>query len=337
MTWGNNKNAEESISAPSHAYGQWLYFENPIDAAEVVKPAPEHIGATVHLYTDGSCKGANDTFDKKAFAGWGCNMILEREDSKKEMHFSGGLYNCDPHTAELSAVYQGLLRIKEHCNVHIHSDSQYVISALKNLPEFIEKRTKAIDLIPVNQRSMLEKRELGRLELWARVQKQLERASIRGLTIQWIKSHQMDDGKTLEEGKTRGSIRDIQGNHTADRLSNIGVIQGIVTALQKLSELASSNPQKYEWSSEVLRKNFSVSAFARETAAVWLTENPKLLTQDIINNILDPYTSRRIENCVRKGTKLETRHPQLSQMLVSGEKPQQPQPRSSNVSTYPSA
>lgn len=317
MTWGRYENAKADIGVqePNHAYGQWFMFENPINKPEVVKTAPHYIDTTIHLYTDGSSKGAAQTRDRKCFSGWGCNMIVENRQGSSQHTFSGGLYNADQHTAELSAVYQALQRIKQPCKIHIHSDSQYVITALKNLPEFIEKRNQAIEMIEPGERSMLEKMELKRLELWRRVERELNKPQIKGMTIQWIKSHQMDDQSLDYDKISPETMRDIRGNDMADKLSNIGVVNGIVQGLSKLAELHATDEAAYKWSSDILRKNFAASAFCKEVAIMYLVEKNDLLTPDIISNILDTYSSTRISAAIRDGINVVPVHSALIQTI----------------------
>jgi ribonuclease HI len=77
---------------------------------------PEHLLKKVLLITDGACKG------NPGPGGWAC--ILRFGEIKKEM------YGSEPHTTnnrmELTAAIQGLLAIKEPCEVKIVTDSNYV-------------------------------------------------------------------------------------------------------------------------------------------------------------------------------------------------------------------
>ena len=70
----------------------------------------------VSLITDGSCLG------NPGPGGWAC--ILRFAAAKKE------LWGCDPHTTnnrmELMAPIQGLLALKEPCEVEVTTDAEYV-------------------------------------------------------------------------------------------------------------------------------------------------------------------------------------------------------------------
>ena len=76
---------------------------------------------TVTLYTDGACSG------NPGPGGWGA--ILEYQGH--ELELSGGEQSTTNNRMELTAVIQGLKRLKEPCVVELYSDSKYVIDALE--------------------------------------------------------------------------------------------------------------------------------------------------------------------------------------------------------------
>ena len=76
---------------------------------------------TVILYTDGACSG------NPGPGGWGA--ILEYMSHEKEL--SGGEDNTTNNRMELTAVIEGLSRLKEPCIVELYSDSKYVIDGLQ--------------------------------------------------------------------------------------------------------------------------------------------------------------------------------------------------------------
>ncbi|MBR1780267.1 MAG: ribonuclease HI [Oscillospiraceae bacterium] len=76
---------------------------------------------TVTLYTDGACSG------NPGPGGWAA--ILTYGDYEKE--FSGGEADTTNNRMELTAVIEGLRRLKEPCRVEHYSDSKYVIDALE--------------------------------------------------------------------------------------------------------------------------------------------------------------------------------------------------------------
>jgi ribonuclease HI len=325
MTWTQFENKEgNAIEGPSHQFGNWFYFGNPVTTAQLIKAADpsSECDTTVHLYTDGSSKGANFCQrDEKSFSGWGCQMVIKTPHSTKEMTFNGGIFNADSNTAELSAVLQSLIRISGPCNVHIHSDSQYVISALADLPSFIKNRRAAIEAYPESTRSRIERNEYQRLGLWERVQTELNKNLIQNVTIQWIKAHQLSDLNPNRNKIDPSLLQDIKGNDMADRLSNIGVITGIVHALHDLEKMLRYNPQKAELQCRIMTKNFATSYFSRETAIMYLVEKPKLLTPAIISRILDTESSTRIKNAIECGIAVKPNHPQLNNALNSTQSP----------------
>ena len=76
---------------------------------------------TVTLYTDGACSG------NPGPGGWGA--ILEYMGHEKE--FSGGEDNTTNNRMELTAVIEGLSKLREPCIVELYSDSKYVIDGLQ--------------------------------------------------------------------------------------------------------------------------------------------------------------------------------------------------------------
>lgn len=73
----------------------------------------------VIIYTDGACSG------NPGPGGWG--TILMYKDTKKEI--SGGEKDTTNNIMELTAVIEGLKKLKFPCEVEIYSDSAYVVNA----------------------------------------------------------------------------------------------------------------------------------------------------------------------------------------------------------------
>ena len=74
----------------------------------------------VTIYTDGACSG------NPGPGGWGA--ILMYGAHKREL--SGGEADTTNNRMELTAVIEGLKKLKEPCIVELYSDSKYVIDAL---------------------------------------------------------------------------------------------------------------------------------------------------------------------------------------------------------------
>ena len=75
---------------------------------------------TVTLYTDGACSG------NPGPGGWGAILCY----GEHELSLSGGEAHPTNNRMELTAVIEGLKKLKEPCIVELYSDSKYVIDAL---------------------------------------------------------------------------------------------------------------------------------------------------------------------------------------------------------------
>lgn len=74
----------------------------------------------IDLYTDGACSG------NPGPGGWG--VVLLYNENIKEL--SGGCLDTTNNRMELTAVIEGLQALKEHCEVTVYSDSQYVVNGI---------------------------------------------------------------------------------------------------------------------------------------------------------------------------------------------------------------
>jgi ribonuclease HI len=79
---------------------------------------------TIHIYTDGACKG------NPGPGGWGA--ILEVKGNERELF--GGEALTTNNRMELTAVIEALGALKRPCHVVLHTDSQYV---MKGITEWI--------------------------------------------------------------------------------------------------------------------------------------------------------------------------------------------------------
>ena len=75
---------------------------------------------TVTIYTDGACSG------NPGPGGWGAILCY----GEHELSLSGGEAHTTNNRMELTAVIEGLKKLKEPCIVELYSDSKYVIDAL---------------------------------------------------------------------------------------------------------------------------------------------------------------------------------------------------------------
>ena len=75
----------------------------------------------VDIYTDGSCR-----FNPGP-GGWGAVLVY----GKREKDLSGGEANTTNNRMELTAAIKALEALKEPCEVHLCSDSKYLIDGLE--------------------------------------------------------------------------------------------------------------------------------------------------------------------------------------------------------------
>ena len=72
----------------------------------------------VTLYTDGACSG------NPGAGGWGAILIY----GEHRREFSGGEPQTTNNRMELTAVIEGLMKLKFHCRVDVYSDSAYTVN-----------------------------------------------------------------------------------------------------------------------------------------------------------------------------------------------------------------
>ena len=75
----------------------------------------------VSIYTDGACSG------NPGPGGWAA--ILRYGDREKVL--SGGEENTTSNRMELTAAIRGLKALREPCEVHLYSDSRYLVDAVE--------------------------------------------------------------------------------------------------------------------------------------------------------------------------------------------------------------
>ena len=121
----------------------------------------------VELFTDGACSG------NPGPGGWGA--ILRFGTREKEL--SGGENQTTNNRMELTAVIEGLLALKEPCNVTLTTDSRYVADGLSKGWAANWKK---------NGWRKADKKPALNPDLWDEL---LRLAEIHTLTINWIKGH----------------------------------------------------------------------------------------------------------------------------------------------------
>ena len=120
----------------------------------------------VDLYTDGACSG------NPGPGGWGALLIY----GETQKTFSGGAKETTNNQMELTAVIEGLKKLKVSCHIHIYTDSKYVLEgATKWLSGWKKNNWKKADKKPVlNQ------------ELWQELDTELQKHEVEWT---WVKGH----------------------------------------------------------------------------------------------------------------------------------------------------
>ncbi|QWK22133.1 ribonuclease HI [Thermus antranikianii] len=120
----------------------------------------------VELFTDGACLG------NPGPGGW---AALLRYGSHERM-LSGGEPCTTNNRMELTALLQGLRALKEPCEVHLFSDSQYLVKALNEwLPAWEKRGMRRADGKPIENR-----------DLWEALMPELKRHRV---VPHWIRGH----------------------------------------------------------------------------------------------------------------------------------------------------
>lgn len=135
------------------------------------------------MYTDGACKG------NPGIGGWG--VLLRYQEHEKTLY--GGEPDTTNNRMELTAVIRGLQALKRSSEVHIYTDSSYVMKGMTEwMPVWIARQWKTADKSPVKN-----------ADLWQELRALNDKHQ---LSWFWVKGHAGDEG-----------------NERADALANMGV------------------------------------------------------------------------------------------------------------------
>jgi ribonuclease HI len=138
---------------------------------------------SVHVYTDGACKG------NPGPGGWGALLVA----GGREKELYGGERETTNNRMELTAVIRALEALTAPSAVELHTDSQYVKNGIESwIHTWKRNGWKTSDRKPVKN-----------AELWRELEAQATRHRIRW---HWVKGH-----------------ADNAGNLRADALANRGV------------------------------------------------------------------------------------------------------------------
>lgn len=138
----------------------------------------------VELYTDGACKG------NPGPGGWG--VLMRYKGRSKEL--CGGEAETTNNRMELMAAIKGLEALNRPCVIDLYTDSKYVMTGINEwIHNWKKKGWKTADRKPVKN-----------VDLWQQLDVQVAGHQIRW---HWVRGHSGHDG-----------------NETADRLANQGVV-----------------------------------------------------------------------------------------------------------------
>ena len=142
----------------------------------------KHAGV-VEIFTDGACKG------NPGIGGWGA--LLQYDGRTREL--SGGEKMTTNNRMELLAVIRALEVLTRPCEIHLHTDSQYV---QKGISEWIHSWKK-------RNWHTAAKKPVKNDDLWKQLDQLAQRHQVKWF---WVRGHSGHDG-----------------NEQADMLANRGV------------------------------------------------------------------------------------------------------------------
>lgn len=120
----------------------------------------------IAIFTDGACRG------NPGPGGWG--VLLRYEGREKTLH--GGEAHTTNNRMELTAAIKALLSLKEHCQIDLTTDSEYV---RKGITEWMLK-WKRNDWRGSNKKPVKNK------ELWQELDVEVGKHAV---TWHWVKGH----------------------------------------------------------------------------------------------------------------------------------------------------
>lgn len=140
---------------------------------------------TVHIYSDGACKG------NPGLGGWGA--LLVAGEHRKEI--CGGEADTTNNRMEMTAVIRALESLKRPSRVSVHTDSQYVQKGISEwLPGWKRRNWRTSEGKPVKNQ-----------DLWQQLD---QLAQLHSIDWHWVRGH---------AGHPE--------NERADALANQGVLQ----------------------------------------------------------------------------------------------------------------
>lgn len=123
----------------------------------------------VILYTDGGCRGNQHG---ENVGGIGGILIYPAANAKKEYY--EGFRNTTNNRMEILAVLRGLEKLKEPCEVLVHSDSAYLVNAVE--AHWIENWKK-------NGWKRRKGQSVKNVDLWQALDRALEKHDVRFIKV----------------------------------------------------------------------------------------------------------------------------------------------------------
>ncbi len=142
---------------------------------------------TVHIYTDGACRG------NPGPGGWGAVLM---HDGRQKTLF-GGAKETTNNRMELTAVIRALEALKYPCKVVLMTDSKYV---LQGITEWIHNWKRR------NWRTAGKKPVLN-MDLWQQLDAAVSRHEIEW---HWVKGHSGDPGNELADQLANQGIDELK-------------------------------------------------------------------------------------------------------------------------------
>ena len=144
---------------------------------------------TVHIFTDGACKG------NPGVGGWG--VVLRYGEHEKQL--CDAVANTTNNQMELTAVIQGLEALKKGFSgsVIVYTDSQYV---QKGISEWIFNWKK-------NNWKTAAKKPVANQELWQKLDELSQQFNIQW---QWVKGHNGNPDNELADSLANRGIDEFQ-------------------------------------------------------------------------------------------------------------------------------
>ncbi|MDN5873215.1 MAG: ribonuclease HI [Sinobacteraceae bacterium] len=149
----------------------------------------------VEIHTDGACRG------NPGPGGWGALLSWNGHDKT----LCGGVSQTTNNRMELMAAIMALESLKRHCQVSLHTDSQYVMRGITEwLPNWRRRQWRTAANKPVKN-----------ADLWQRLDTAVQRHAVEW---HWVKGH-------------AGHA----GNEAADALANQGLDENLQAQKADLS------------------------------------------------------------------------------------------------------